>query len=85
MKLHDVISIHPDLKGGTPVFRNTRIPITTFLTYLRQGDSIDEFVRDYEIDRRAVRDFILYLETEFGGPGYEPLPFEREFAHESNT
>jgi len=31
--------------GGTPVFYGTRVPIQTFLDYLKAGESIDDFLK----------------------------------------
>ena len=42
-----VIQISPEIMGGTPVFRGTRVPIQTLLDYLEGGDSIVEFLAGY--------------------------------------
>ena len=42
-----VIQTSPDILGGTPVFRGTRVPIQTLLDYLEAGDSIKEFLTGY--------------------------------------
>lgn len=39
-----VVHSDPDILGGTPVFRGTRVPIKTLLDYLEAGDSLDEFL-----------------------------------------
>nr|VFJ67491.1 MAG: Uncharacterized conserved protein, DUF433 family [Candidatus Kentron sp. FW] len=39
-----VITIHPEIMGGTPVFKGTRVPVQTFIEYLEGGDSIDDFL-----------------------------------------
>ncbi|MGK7927050.1 MAG: DUF433 domain-containing protein [Spirulina sp.] len=39
-----IVCSHPDILGGTPVFANTRVPIQTFLDYLKAGDSLDVFL-----------------------------------------
>jgi len=39
-----VVSINPDVMGGTPVFTGTRVPVQTFIDYLEGGESIDEFL-----------------------------------------
>ncbi len=43
----DVIHIDPDILGGTPVFRGTRVPIESLFAHLEQGGSIDEFLQDF--------------------------------------
>jgi uncharacterized protein (DUF433 family) len=37
----------PDILGGTPVFRGTRVPFQTLLDYLEGGDTLDEFLDDF--------------------------------------
>ncbi|MDQ1523850.1 MAG: hypothetical protein QOG00_364 [Pyrinomonadaceae bacterium] len=42
-----LITISPDVLGGTPVFAGTRVPVQTLLDYLKGGDSIDEFLEGF--------------------------------------
>lgn len=44
---NDLIERDPEILGGTPVFRGTRVPIQTFFDYLEGGDSLDEFLDDF--------------------------------------
>jgi uncharacterized protein (DUF433 family) len=37
----------PDLLGGTPVFKGTRVPFQTFIDYLEAGQPLAEFLEDY--------------------------------------
>jgi len=46
MKL-SIVSIDPEIMGGTPCFSGTRVPIQTLLDYVEAGDSIDEFLDDF--------------------------------------
>jgi uncharacterized protein (DUF433 family) len=39
-----LISKSPDVLGGTPVFRGTRVPVRTLFEYLEDNFSIEEFV-----------------------------------------
>lgn len=34
MKSNDLITIDPEMLGGTPVFRGTRVPVKTLFEYL---------------------------------------------------
>ncbi len=43
----DVIHIDPEILGGTPVFKGTRVPIESLFAHLEQGVSIDEFLEDF--------------------------------------
>lgn len=42
----------PEILGGTPVFRGTRVPVRTLIEYLEGGQTVDEFVDDFPSVRR---------------------------------
>lgn len=42
-----VIVRDPDVLGGTPVFRGTRVPFQSLLEYLEGGQTLDEFLEDF--------------------------------------
>lgn len=44
LKNSPVISVSPEIMGGTPVFVGTRVSIQTLLDYLKAGESIDDFL-----------------------------------------
>jgi uncharacterized protein (DUF433 family) len=46
MKTH-VVSSSPEVMGGTPVFKGTRVPVQTFVDYLEAGESIDDFLEGF--------------------------------------
>ncbi len=46
-KGNDVIAKDPDILGGTPVFRGTRVPFQALLDYLEGGQTLDEFLEDF--------------------------------------
>jgi uncharacterized protein (DUF433 family) len=43
----------PEILGGTPVFRGTRVPFQTLLDYIEGGDPLDEFLEDFPSVSRA--------------------------------
>jgi uncharacterized protein (DUF433 family) len=43
----EVILKDPDILGGTPVFRGTRVPFQALLDYLEGGQNLDEFIDDF--------------------------------------
>jgi uncharacterized protein (DUF433 family) len=45
--VNDVIVRDPEILGGTPVFRGTRVPFDALLDYLEGGQSLDEFLDDF--------------------------------------
>lgn len=48
-----VINIDPEILGGTPVFNGTRVPIRNLFDYLETGETIDQFLEDFEGVKRA--------------------------------
>jgi uncharacterized protein (DUF433 family) len=44
MKSGDLITIDPEILGGTPVFKGTRVPIKTLFEYLENNYSLEEFL-----------------------------------------
>ena len=56
----EVITKDPDILGGTPVFRGTRVPFQALLDYLEGGQTLDEFLEDFPtVSREAA---VLALE-----------------------
>lgn len=45
--LPDVISISPNVMGGTPVFKGTRVPVQSLFDHLELGISVDDFLDDF--------------------------------------
>jgi uncharacterized protein (DUF433 family) len=43
----DIIEINPNILGGTPVFKGTRVPIEIFFDHMETGVTIEEFVKDF--------------------------------------
>ena len=59
MTSSSVVSCSPDVMGGTPVFRGTRVPVQTLLDYLEAGDTIDEFLIGFpSVTRAQVIEFL---------------------------
>jgi uncharacterized protein (DUF433 family) len=44
---NQVITRDPDVLGGTPVFRGTRVPFQALLDYLEGGQTLAEFLDDF--------------------------------------
>ena len=42
------VSVDPDRLGGEPVFRNTRVPVTTLFDYLHGGYDLATFLDHFE-------------------------------------
>ena len=44
MTTNDLITIDPEILGGTPVFKDTRVPVKTLFEYLENDYSLDQFL-----------------------------------------
>ena len=55
-----VILVDPQILGGTPVFRGTRVPVETLLDYLEAGESISDFLEGFPTVKREQ--VVNYLE-----------------------
>jgi uncharacterized protein (DUF433 family) len=47
-----VVHSDPEILGGTPVFRDTRVPVRSLFDYLEAGESLDEFLHQFPSVRR---------------------------------
>lgn len=65
MKASVIIS-DPQVMGGTPVFRGTRVPMQTLIDYLEAGNSIEEFLEGFPtVRRQQVIDFFEETKERF--------------------
>lgn len=44
MKADALVTVNPDILGGTPVFKGTRVPVKTLFDYLENNYTLDEFL-----------------------------------------
>jgi len=55
VNVHDLITTDPDILGGTPVFRGTRVPVKTLFEYLENNYTLAEFVECFPtVSREAA-------------------------------
>jgi len=54
LKATDLITIDPDILGGTPVFRGTRVPVETLFAYLEDDYSLAEFIECFPTVTREM-------------------------------
>ena len=47
MDIKTLITIDPDILGGTPVFTGTRVPVESLFDHLEAGVPLDEFLDDF--------------------------------------
>jgi uncharacterized protein (DUF433 family) len=47
MGMAGVVIKNPEILGGEPVFRGTRVPFKVLIDYLEGGDTLDQFLEQY--------------------------------------
>ena len=56
---NSVIIKDPEILGGLPVFRGTRVPVKNLIDYLATGETIDAFLDDFPtVTREQVIRFL---------------------------
>ena len=50
--IKSVVESSPDILGGAPVFRGTRVPVTALFDYLAAGDPLERFLDHFPTVKR---------------------------------
>jgi len=50
----------PEILGGAPVFRGTRVPVQAMFDYLEGGDSLEEFLAGFPTVSRDLALQVLH-------------------------
>jgi uncharacterized protein (DUF433 family) len=59
MKASSLITIDPEILGGTPVFRGTRVPIKSLFEYLEDNYTLEEFLECFPSVSRDLARAVL--------------------------
>jgi uncharacterized protein (DUF433 family) len=59
-----LITCDAEIMSGTPVFKNTRVPIKNLIDYLESGETLDEFLEDFPSVNREQAVKVLELAKE---------------------
>ncbi|HSH40153.1 MAG TPA: DUF433 domain-containing protein [Chthoniobacterales bacterium] len=54
MSSKDLITVAPDILGGTPVFAGTRVPVKTLFEYLEDDYTLEEFLECFPTVTREM-------------------------------
>jgi len=61
----NVVHIDPEILGGTPVFKGTRVPVETFFDYIEGGEPMSEFLEDFPtVTREQVSELLEEVKSE---------------------
>ena len=64
MNAADLITVDPDILGGTPVFTGTRVPVKTLFEYLADSLSLDYFLESFPSVPRDLAQAVLECSRE---------------------
>ncbi len=64
MNATELITIDPDVLGGTPVFRGTRVPVKTLFDYLADNLPLDYFLETFPSVSREIAVSVLRCSQE---------------------
>lgn len=67
-----LISVDPEVQGGTPVFAGTRVPVKNLFDYLESGEPLDQFLDDFPSVERDVAIAVLEKAREAVTPHAHP-------------
>lgn len=70
--LETIVQVDPEILGGTPVFRGTRVPVKNLLDYLAAGDTLDQFLDDFPTVKREQAVAALELARDLLTAGAHP-------------
>jgi uncharacterized protein (DUF433 family) len=59
MKMSNLITVDPEILGGTPVFKGTRVPVKTLFDYLGDNYTLEEFLECFPSVTREMACVIL--------------------------
>lgn len=51
-RLAAFVECDPEIQGGVPVFRGTRVPLRALFDHLEAGESVDDFLDGFRTVRR---------------------------------
>ncbi len=43
----EIITVNPEILGGQPVFKGTRVPVESLFDYLESGETLDIFLDNF--------------------------------------
>ncbi len=43
----EIITVNPEILGGQPVFKGTRVPVESLFDYLESGETLDSFLDNF--------------------------------------
>ena len=64
MNAKDLITVDPEILGGTPVFKGTRVPVKTLFEYIEDNYTLEEFLECFpSVTREMACRILEYSES----------------------
>ncbi len=60
----DVVSVDPEIMGGVPVFKGTRVPVQIFIDHVQQQVPMEEFYEGFPSVTREQTKRLLKMVSE---------------------
>jgi uncharacterized protein (DUF433 family) len=55
------VDVDTDRAGGVAVLKGTRFAVAQLMAQIAEGDSVDDLVEQFDLDRESIRTFLLAL------------------------
>ena len=68
LMLQDCVFVDPQIRGGVPVLRGTRISISQIIAELAGSECVAELAEEYDIDSEPIRKLLEGLSIQFDRP-----------------
>lgn len=65
MTIDEAVWVDPERMSGAPCFRGSRVPVQQLFDWLADGVPLDEFLGDFQVDRRAAEVVLQAAGAEF--------------------
>lgn len=61
MNIPDLIISNPEILGGQPVFKGTRVPVSNLIEYLESGFTVNDFLEGFPTVKKSQAKEVLNL------------------------
>lgn len=61
MNSSDLIISNPEILGGKPVFKGTRVPVSNLIEYIESGYTVNDFLEGFPTVKRTQVKLVLNL------------------------
>ena len=76
-QLTETVYVGQDMRGGVPVFKGTRYPVSSLLAELTEGGTLKELSEDYDLDvdviKKVVGSLSILLDIPWNASNREEL------------